>query len=252
MKLVHAPSLNAAHMTDGGAKPAFELRDVHRRFPLGGSEVHALRGISLTVRRSELVAIWGPSGSGKSTLLNILGLIDGADSGQVRFDGDDVAAMDDRRLTALRGHKIGFIFQSFNLIPVMSALENVMLPLQLQGVAERDARPRAQQWLARVGLEASMPVRPDLLSGGQRQRVAIARALVTDPVVLIADEPTANLDSVNSQSLIDLIHQLNQSAGVTCIFSTHDPRLLERIPRRLLLRDGQFAADSEPVAAGAQ
>lgn len=221
----------------------FNLQDVHRRFSHGATHVHALRGISLSIRRGELVAIWGPSGSGKSTLLNVLGLIDSADSGRVLLDDEDVALMNDRQLTALRSCKIGFIFQSFNLIPVMSALENVMLPLQLQGMSAASARPRAQQWLARVGLESWMDIRPDLLSGGQRQRVAIARALVTEPVVLLADEPTANLDSANSQSLIDLIHQLNQSAGITCLFSTHDPRLLRRIPRKLLLRDGQFVED---------
>lgn len=228
---------------------ALELREVHRRFRLGQVEVRALQGVSLSVARGEMLAVWGPSGSGKSTLLNILGLIDTADVGTVIFDGDDVAALKEHELTDLRSRKIGFVFQSFNLIPVMSALENVMMPLLLQGMSARGARQKSLAWLERVGLSAVIDARPDLLSGGQRQRVAIARALVTEPVVVIADEPTANLDSANSEAVIELIRGLNQSAGITCIFSTHDPRLLEHIPRRVLLRDGQFVEDHHAGAA---
>ncbi len=246
MQVIASPSQSAVPQA---AQPlAWEVKGVHKRFRLGRTEVCALRGVSISVARGDMVAIWGPSGSGKSTLLNILGLIDTADAGEVIFDGCDVAGLQERELTDLRSRKIGFVFQSFNLIPVMSALENVMMPLLLQEVPVARARQRARVWLERVGLAASSDARPDLLSGGQRQRVAIARALVTDPVVVIADEPTANLDSANSEAVIDLMHDLNQSAGMTCIFSTHDPRLLERIPRRLLLRDGQFI-DDQPVGA---
>ncbi len=223
---------------------AFELRQVSRCYRLGSTEIHALRDIDLAIEAGELLAIWGPSGSGKSTLLNLLGLIDAADSGELAFDGEPVARLTEQAKTTLRSRKIGFIFQSFNLIPVMSALENVMLPLLLQSLPPLEAKSRALHWLERVGLQAFTGARPDLLSGGQRQRVAIARALVTEPLVVIADEPTANLDSMNSKAVIDLIIDLNRSSGVTCIFSTHDPRLLERIPRRLLMTDGRIVEDA--------
>lgn len=168
----------------------------------------------------------------------MLGLIDAPDEGRILFDGMDVGKLDDDALSDCRNQKIGFVFQSFNLIPVLTALENVMLPLQLQGVSRRKARERAREWLLAVGLERMADFRPDMLSGGQRQRVAIARALVGDPRLLIADEPTANLDSVTGHDIIDLLELLNQSTGVTCIFTTHDPRLLDRVPYQLCLRDG--------------
>ena len=225
--------------------PLFELSAIERHFALGETRVHALRGIDLRIDRGESVAIWGPSGSGKSTLLNLLGLVDTADAGQLRFDGQDVASLSDDQLTDCRNRKIGFVFQSFNLMPVLTALENVMLPLQIAGRSGSDLRRRAGDWLARVGLERFAAFRPDRLSGGQRQRVAIARALVNDPVLVIADEPTANLDSENSRAVIDLLQALNHETGVTCVFSTHDPRLLEHVPRHLRLADGSIEVDRQ-------
>jgi putative ABC transport system ATP-binding protein len=218
----------------------FELSNIHRHFPLGETTVQALRGVDLTVARGESLAIWGPSGSGKSTLLNLLGLIDKPDEGTLRFDGEDVHAQSDDALTDCRNRKIGFVFQTFNLVPVLTALENVMLPLQIQGLKADPARQRAEGWLARVGLERFARQRPDKLSGGQRQRVAIARALVTHPELVLADEPTANLDSENSRDLIELLQKLNAETGVTCVFSTHDPRLLEHVPRHVQLVDGRI------------
>lgn len=221
-----------------------ELKGVEREFALGETRIRALRGIDLSVKRGEFVAIWGPSGSGKSTLLHILGLIDSADRGSVLFEGEDVAKLSDNALSDRRNHKIGFVFQSFNLVPVLTALENVSLPLQVQNRPAAEVRERAAEGLARVGLGDFLKFRPDRLSGGQRQRVAIARALVGRPQLLIADEPTANLDSQTSREVIDLIEKLNQETGVTCIFTTHDPRLLARVPRQLKLQDGLISQDS--------
>ena len=219
------------------------LQDVKRQFTLGQVCVHALRGITLQIKRGESVAVWGPSGSGKSSLMNLIGLLDAPDAGAIHFDGENINTYTDDELADFRNRKIGFIFQSFNLLPVLSAVENVMLPLQVQGVPETQARKRANEWLARVGLEKFSSFRPDRLSGGQRQRTAIARALVIEPMLIIADEPTANLDSENSHSLIELIRTMNRETGVTCVFSTHDPRLLDQIPRQLLLRDGEICED---------
>ena len=224
-------------------QPLFELRNIKRRFALGATVVPALDGVDLDIARGESVAIWGPSGSGKSTLLNLLGLIDGPDEGSLRFNGEDVHALSDDTLTDRRSRSIGFIFQNFNLIPVLTALENVMLPLQIRGSAGRAARGRAAEWLARVGLASFAAFRPDQLSGGQRQRVAIARALVLDPMLVLADEPTANLDSGNSRALIDLLQELNAETGVTCVFATHDPRLLEHVPRHVRMVDGRIESD---------
>ena len=223
----------------------FELSAIERRFALGETPVHALRGIDLRIARGESVAIWGPSGSGKSTLLNLIGLIDAPSAGQLHFDGQDIAALDDDALTDCRNRKIGFVFQSFNLVPVLTALENVMLPLQIAGFANREARRRAGKWLAQVGLEHFTAFRPDRLSGGQRQRVAIARALVGEPMLVIADEPTANLDSENSLAIVDLLQAMNRETGVTCVFSTHDPRLLEHVPRHIRLADGLIESDCQ-------
>lgn len=223
------------------APPLIELRGIERTFVVGQARVHALDRIDLDIARGEFIAIWGPSGSGKSTLLNVLGLIDSADRGQHRFEAADVATLSDEALADYRGRKIGFVFQGFNLIPVLTALENVMLPLQLQGVPDAHARARAAEWLGKVGVGDLKDFRPDKLSGGQRQRVALARALVGSPSLLIADEPTANLDSRTSHEVIDLIQQLNQELGVTCVFATHDPRLLARVRRQLKMQDGTLS-----------
>lgn len=219
------------------------LRGIVRQFSLGETLVQALRGIDLDIHKGEFMAIWGPSGSGKSTLLNIIGLIDNPDKGSLLFDGEETRSLSDDKLSDLRNHKIGFVFQTFNLVPVLTAIENVSLPLQIQGVAVGEARERAGRWLDKVGLQRFHDFRPDRLSGGQRQRVAIARALAINPRLLIADEPTANLDSRTSSEVIDLIETLNRETGVTCVFTTHDPRLLDRVPRQLRLRDGLISVD---------
>jgi putative ABC transport system ATP-binding protein len=211
---------------------------VTREFTLGATRLMALADVNLQIRHGEFAAIWGPSGSGKSTLLNLLALLDAPTSGRLQFQGRDVASLSDNALADLRSRQIGFVFQNFNLIPVLSALENVALPLAVQGVRRTESLARASEWLARVGLERFGAFRPDRLSGGQRQRVAIARALVGAPSLVVADEPTANLDSHTSAEIVDLMLKLNVETGVTCIFSTHDPRLLERVPRHLHLRDG--------------
>lgn len=231
-------------MTTGG-NCIVRLEGVSRRFALGHSTVHALKQVDLGIEQGEMLAVWGPSGSGKSTLLNMIGLIDQPDSGTVLFEQQDTRRLSDNQLSECRNRKIGFVFQSFNLIPVMSAVENVMLPLQLQGMAEKLARCNAEDWLERVGLAGFARMRPERLSGGQRQRVAIARALAIDPVLVIADEPTANLDSESSRAVIDLMHEMNAQTGVTFIFSTHDQRLLDRVSRHLQLRDGTIIDDRQ-------
>ncbi len=225
------------------AMPLLRLNEVRRCFHLGETLVDALAGVSLDIHAGEFMAVWGPSGSGKSTLMNILGLIDAPSAGEVWFDGADSRTLDDDALTRFRGDRIGFVFQSFNLVPVLSALENVMLPLQIQGMAKGEARDRAGRILAEVGLDRFLDSRPDRLSGGQRQRVAIARALAIEPRLVVADEPTANLDSENSRMVVDLMRQMNRSHGVTFVFTTHDPRLLDHVDRKVLLLDGRIVQD---------
>jgi putative ABC transport system ATP-binding protein len=226
-----------------GEEVLLALNDIKRDYRLGETTVEALRGVSLRIHRGEFVAVWGPSGSGKSSLMNILGLVDAPTSGEVMLEGTSIGRLSDNALSDLRSRKVGFVFQSFNLIPVLSALENVMVPLQIQGVGTPQARERARQALQEVGLENQLHARPDKMSGGQRQRVAIARALVTSPALVVADEPTANLDSENSYMVVKLMRELNRSKRVTFIFTTHDPRLLDKVDRKLLLRDGLLHAD---------
>ncbi len=223
--------------------PLIRLRDVRRRFHLGETLVEAVAGVSLDIHSGEFLAVWGPSGSGKSTLMNLIGLIDEPSAGRIWFDDTEVCLMDDNALTDFRSHRIGFVFQNFNLVPVLSALENVMLPLQIGGMSAHKASSQAAQILTEVGLERFMGSRPDRLSGGQRQRVAIARALAIHPRLVVADEPTANLDSENSHMVVNMMRQMNRSHGVTFVFTTHDPRLLEHVDRRILLRDGRIEQD---------
>jgi putative ABC transport system ATP-binding protein len=220
--------------------PLIETKDIKKDYLLGETVVHALRGVDLTIDRGEFVAIWGPSGSGKTTLLNLIGAIDEPSSGQLFIEDQEVALLSDNRRTELRNGSIGFIFQGFNLIPVLSAVENVMLPLQIKGTSLSEARDRALGRLDEVGLSDFVRHRPDKMSGGQQQRVAIARALVANPSLVIADEPTANLDSDTSRSIIGLMRSLNEKEKTTFIFSTHDQRVLDRVERLVRLEDGRI------------
>lgn len=208
-------------------------------YVLGRTIVRALHDVSLEVERSEFISIAGPSGSGKSTLLNLVSAIDSPTTGEVFIDGVPLKSLDDNGLSDLRANKIGFIFQTFNLIPVLSAYENVEFPLlfKRQGSV---SKTRVKEVLARVGLADFMQHRPDELSGGQRQRVAVARALVTDPLIVLADEPTANLDSETGQAVIDLMLEINRQAGTTFIFSTHDPSVMSHARRVVRLVDGRI------------
>lgn len=217
------------------------VRNVSKDYVLGRTIVRALHDVSLEVEKSEFIAIAGPSGSGKSTLLNLVSAIDSPTQGEVLIDGIALRSLDDNGLSDLRANKIGFIFQTFNLIPVLSAYENVEFPLlfKRQGSV---SKTRVRDVLARVGLEEFMHHRPDELSGGQRQRVAVARALVTDPLIVLADEPTANLDSETGQAVIDLMLEINRSAGTTFIFSTHDPSVMNHARRVVRLVDGRIVA----------
>lgn len=225
---------------------------VTRSFPLDHSSVLALDRASLYVETGEFLAIAGPSGSGKTTLLNLIGCIDQPTEGRIVLDGEDTSKLNAARTTALRRQKIGFVFQTFNLIPVFTARENVEFPLLLQGVSAGDRRKKADAALESVGLSARAGHRPDLLSGGERQRVAVARAIVHKPALVLADEPTANLDTQNATQLIDLMRELNRNLGLTFIFSTHDQRLLEHTPRIVRLCDGRIVADTHAGSEGAR
>ncbi|MGY4003673.1 ABC transporter ATP-binding protein [Aeromonas sanarellii] len=220
------------------------LEAVSRRFTLGGSEVAALDRVSLRVAEGEYLAVMGPSGSGKSTLLNVLGLLDRPDEGRYWLGGEDTATLPEPALARLRGHRIGFVFQSFHLVSRLTARENVELPLMLCGVAPTERHRRSQQLLASLGLDNRADHRPAELSGGQRQRVAIARAMAMAPRLILADEPTGNLDSRSGEEVITLLEGLNREQGITLVVVTHDPRLGERAGRRILMNDGRIGSDS--------
>ena len=210
-----------------------------KSYSLGKILVPALKGVSISLARGEFTAIVGASGSGKSTLLNMIGCIDDPDSGSVKIDGIEITGMDDNAKSRLRNSKIAFIFQSFNLIPVLSVFENVELPLIINSdIPKATHRERVMQALKDVGIDHLSSNLPDQLSGGQRQRVAIARALAGNPSLVLADEPTANLDSVTSHKIIDLMIELNKKRGVTFLFSTHDEKLMDRVLRRIHISDG--------------
>jgi putative ABC transport system ATP-binding protein len=217
------------------------VRGLTRSYRLGDQEVHALRGVSLDVEAGEFVAIMGASGSGKSTLMNILGCLDRPTSGTYELGGVDVSSMSDDALSDVRNDKLGFVFQSYNLLPRMRALDQVMVPLMYGRTADRETR--AREALERVGLAERMHHRPTELSGGQQQRVAIARALVTDPTVLLADEPTGNLDSRVSEEILALLQRLNEQAGVTIMMVTHEADVAQCASRIVQLGDGQVIAD---------
>jgi putative ABC transport system ATP-binding protein len=217
-----------------------EFNNVKKEYRLGETTVRALRGVDLTVGKGEFIAVLGASGSGKTTLLNLAGAIDEPTEGEVRVNGQAISGMADNAKAELRNRTIGYIFQNFNLVSVLTALENVMLSLQIRGGKTTDIRQEAAQRLDDVGLADFMRHRPDKLSGGQRQRVAIARALVTNPLLVLADEPTANLDHETAQSIIDLMKEMNEKEGVTFLFSTHDQRLINEVKRVVRIDDGKI------------
>jgi putative ABC transport system ATP-binding protein len=223
-----------------------EIKGVTKNYALGKTTVHALRGIDLTIEEGDLMTIMGPSGSGKTTLLNVIGCIDQATKGSVRVHGDEVTKLNDRQVTDLRLHRIGFIFQTFNLIPVLSALENVEFPLLLLKKDSRSAiRAKAEALIEKVGIREFMHHKPAELSGGQRQRVAIARALVTNPDIVLADEPTANLDSVTGAQILELMKEMNAREKTTFIFSTHDHNVLKYARTAVQIKDGRIAEKSK-------
>jgi putative ABC transport system ATP-binding protein len=208
-----------------------------------GVPVTALRGVTLGIEAGEFTAIAGPSGSGKTTLLNLLGALDTPTAGRILFAGDDLGGRTPRALAQFRLRTLGFIFQAYNLIPVLTALENIEFVLMLQGVRDRERRRRALAVMERLGIGEYAHKRPYEMSGGQQQRVAVARAIVSDPPVVLADEPTANLDSVTAQSLIDLMTDMNREKGITFLFSSHDTQVLENARRVVTLRDGAIVQD---------
>lgn len=224
------------------SRPIVRATNVTKSYSLGRALVPALRGVSLAIEPAAFVALAGPSGSGKSTMLNLLGCLDRSDAGEVHLDDLRVSHLPASTLNRLRRQRLGFIFQSFNLIPVLSAYENVEYPLLLTGVGGADRRARVGDLLDRVGLENKHRRRAHELSGGERQRVAIARALVNGPALVLADEPTANLDSATGRAVLDLMDDLRDRLGVAFLFASHDPRLLERMDRVILLRDGLLDA----------
>ncbi len=214
------------------------LRDIHKSYTMGDTRVTALKGIDLTISAGEFTAIKGPSGSGKSTMLNICGLLDRADRGDLTLAGKTINGMADRQLTLLRRENIGFVFQSYNLLPVLSAAENIEYPLLLAGISGSERSLRVAEIVEQVGLDEFQHHRPDHLSGGQRQRVAIARALIKKPRLVIADEPTANLDTETASQMIELMHTLGKSRGTTFLIATHDDRMAARCDRILTMVDG--------------
>ncbi|HSA78363.1 MAG TPA: ABC transporter ATP-binding protein [Nitrospirota bacterium] len=217
-----------------------EFKNVRKDYRLGETLVHALRGVYLSIKKGEFIAVLGASGSGKTTLLNLAGAIDDPTTGEVVIDGRDISRLTDNQKAELRNGTIGYIFQTFNLVSVLTVLENVMLSLQIRGGKMSKIREEAADRLDEVGLADYLHHRPDKLSGGQRQRVAIARALVTRPMLILADEPTANLDHETAQSIIDLMKELNEREKATFVFSTHDQRLIDRVKRVVRIDDGRI------------
>lgn len=242
-----------ASATDAGAKRGkmennlmIQATGIHKTYDTGRVKVHALRGVDLDVRRGEMVAVMGPSGCGKTTLLNCLSGLDRVDQGDVRIEGTSLAQMSDDERTIYRAKRMGFVFQFYNLLPVLTAVENVELPLLVSGVRAGEARRRAQEVLAMVGLADWLTHRPAELSGGQRQRVTIARALVNQPAIVWADEPTGDLDSETADDVMGLMEQLNQQNGQTFVLVTHDPRVAERTHRIIRMRDGEIIDPDAP------
>jgi putative ABC transport system ATP-binding protein len=230
-------------MSSGAENTIITLKDVHKIYPLGKTEVHAVKGVSFNITKGDFISIAGPSGSGKSTILNMIGCIDSPTRGTVTINGTETEGMKDNEITQLRHRTLGFIFQSFNLIPVLDVFENIEFPLLLDKKTKMSKEQRGK-WIdyliTMVGLEQWRDHKPNELSGGQRQRVAIARALVTKPLIVLADEPTANLDSATGESIIELMKKMNKDVGTTFIFSTHDPSIVEIADHVIRLKDGEI------------
>ncbi len=223
---------------------AIQLQAVNKQYELGKTTVDALKDVSLSIEQGEFITVVGPSGSGKSTMLNLLGALDRPSSGKVIIDETDISDMSDKQLARLRRTKIGFIFQSFNLIPVLSVYSNVEFPLLLMKMKKAERKERVLRMLDSVGLTSRLKHKTEELSGGQRQRVAIARALVTDPGIILSDEPTANLDSKTSDEILDLMQKLNEENKVTLIYATHDDSIVSRAKRIVKILDGKITSDS--------
>ncbi len=224
-------------------KIVIRVKDLHKVYKMGLNEVHALQGISLTVKKGEIVAIMGPSGSGKSTLMNILGCLDQPTSGEYHLDGEDVSKMSDDELALVRNRGVGFVFQNFNLLPRTSALDNVQLPLIYAGLSLKERKHRGEEMLRSVGLGDRMNHTPNELSGGQQQRVAIARAIVNQPAIILADEPTGNLDSKSGEEVMSILQSLNRRYGITVVLVTHDPRIAHYAQRAIHLFDGRIVKE---------
>lgn len=235
-----------SEVTISGNSSIIDVSEVTREFLSPDGGVSGVRGISLSVTRGSFVALSGPSGSGKTTILNLIAGLDAPNTGSVFLDGQDISRLSVEEKAALRLQKIGFIFQAYNLLPVLTALENIEFLLRVKGLPSRQAKGRAQHMLKSVGLSSHFHKRPGQLSGGQQQRVAIARALSTEPKVVLADEPTANLDSQTARSLLELMRNLNQETGTTFVFSSHDPLVLDSADRIIELRDGCVTRERYP------
>ena len=223
--------------------PAVRTEAVWKTFHQEAEEVHAVRDVSLAIERGEFTALAGPSGSGKTTLLNLIGGLTRPTRGRVSVAGEDLTTMSNRELAQLRLDKIGFVFQAYNLLPVLTAMENAEFPMLLQGIPAEDRRRRVRELFERTGLTGLEERRPGKLSGGQQQRVAVIRAVVGEPALVLADEPTANLDSAASEALLDVMYELNQELGVTFVFATHDARVMERSRRLVRMVDGGIDSD---------
>jgi putative ABC transport system ATP-binding protein len=224
--------------------PVIEVIGVTKDYVEKGRVItQALRGVDLSIERGEFMAIAGPSGSGKTTLLNLIGALDTPTRGTIRVDGVDIGALSQAALSDLRRDRIGFVFQAYNLVPVLSAAENAEYVMELKGVPAAERRKRVRELFARMDMEALIDTRPLLMSGGQQQRVAVARAVATEPALVLADEPTANLDQATGRRLVELMRELNRERGVTFVFSTHDPMVLAQADRVVRLVDGKVAAD---------
>jgi putative ABC transport system ATP-binding protein len=223
---------------------AVDLKNVEKTYRTGPIEIPALRGVSLRIAPGEFLAVAGPSGSGKTTLLNIIGGLDRADAGEVWVEGNNLQLLSSGELARMRLERLGFVFQAYNLLPVLTAMENAEFTLLLQGVPVEKRKATVQKLFLEIGLTGLENRRPAELSGGQQQRVAVARAMVTEPALILADEPTANLDSATGAALLDVMEQLNRAHNTTFIFSTHDPQVMERAHRWIRLRDGRIASDA--------